>query len=160
MAIITREQLDDIAHAKRITRHADSDNDGALSVEDEENVTHAISAAESDVFGMIGGEWSVADIEANAFIEEITAIRALYYLAHRNPPLSPQLQTLFEWTGHALRDLRTGRRDLWDGSAVLARAKPFVQSTTEDQQPIFHATEYDVDGEEMDDEKTGTLDNY
>ncbi len=160
MAIIDRDILYQVAAAKRVRLHVDDDNDGIVSDEEEENITQAMSAAESDVMGKIGGEFAQATIEANDFVTEITALRAIFYLNQRRPPLQKGVFELFEWTGRMLDELRTGKRDLWDGSAVAPRIEAFVQSTTADQQPIFSQTEYDTDGEEMEPDVKGTLDEY
>ena len=155
MTLLTQALLERIAHEKRIQTLA-----GDYEYGDDDTVDQAIDAATQDVYGMLLGEYAQAHIDASAFCQQLAAIRALHYLSLHGPVIDQGVSELFEWTTEVLKDLRAGRRDLADSSGLVARTEDMVLVTTEDQQPVFSQTEYDVDGEAMDGDEGGTLDNY
>jgi len=162
MALTDRATLDQVAHEYRIDALGDADNDGTVDATEELAITSAISDAQAEVYGLLGNDFTVAAMDADTFLQRLTSIRALYHLELRRGGVDAHLMQIADWARHQIDDIKEGRRALWspDDAAVVNPSEPFISVTTTDQQPVFHQTEYDINGDPMNEDIAGTLDNF
>lgn len=145
MAILTVADLKLIFDADRIQQLAsDTTKQFGVVKYNEVIVQTMITQAEGTVKNMLGLQYTVAQLEADAGIKRIVADLTMYYLESRRPPVPTQTESVYKVAMHLLEQLQKGDAKLADVQQLLP-----IGSTTIPTEAIstgfFNLTEAEED---------------